>query len=814
MAANRVSVVATLLAIAASSCFAQFPEPLLNCKGSNTHGCISRFLPIDFEEHAAGARLQPVDGGEPLCIPPRFLELWDKAARMDSENACHLGEGDLEPLGRYFGCVGDGGGSECPRPDIGITLEGGGSKSSPFSLGVLAGLERSGILARTQVVGSTSGGTYAAYYYFARILDRTENRGRTGDTETEWFRDCMPSMYRGIVDPHLKNRDLLRFCEEERGGDFIALVPGNTFMQQVPYQYQVKVGQDLFSPIQTLDLRAKSYLSEDWLQVAGLVGILLTAQIATMPAHWIAHGVFDEPLNFAPSREEYRAGIERAYGHSRETWQSALDREDLFQLSYKPGDEKGVGSRYRRPWSLDELKSAYDEAHAECAKGSPCGFPLWVLSTSSSPGRSSTFWIEPQPRDTLRFAYEIGPHGQGSGLLGFLDTPPHGMKLRDAVGISAAFLDDQQRAMMSNLATEFLVSAGVFALNLEWGTNVENFNTTDSKRTLYHFLPWPIYWAPQFQGLQAPYVRLSDGGNVDNLGLVALLRRGVRNIVISASTDDREGAFPSLCKMKNELELELSPGSTRSTYSLEVPSLEGFGKLCTRQLDRQEIAVWGVPIVRSLFCARLGIRDESQCTETWRNRADDKWMKDNEVRVPTGYDVWTWPRPVLDGCVFRRPDASKSVDDGSKEDPCVQARREGREISRLLIIKPAIDQDRFAEQLKEGYLDSCWWENDDTQVGIGDPPPKHAGMDLPCVTLAFLRYNAPERALQCKHSSARFPQDNFFKMTLNSSYTLFGAYYDLGRHYAGQIVPCADGTVCVRNPSEEKVRACYKDDAG
>ena len=788
---------AALLVPALAQAQVDYPAP--DCSDIISKGCIARLITFDFKQHAARARLEAQESaGTTLCIPPRFLELWNEAARRESEEHCELASHALDAVGRYFACSLEGPGSPCPRPDIGVALEGGGSKSAPFSLGVLAGLQRSGVLSHAGIIGSASGGTYAAYFYYARILDRVYDPVLAHGGERDWFVDCFPSMYGAVMPAGIANSGKLRWCKEERGGEYVALVPGNPFHAQVPYQYQVKVGQDLLSPFQTLRLRGTNWYDVDWLAAGGLVGAFIAAQAISMPPHWILHGLFDTPGNFAPTREAYRSGIERAYGHSYESWNRALRHDNVLDPVTEP-DAFKTGTRYMRSWTLTDLAKQYRDSRENCPSGRKnCGFPLWILSTSSSPGRSANFWIAPQPRDMQRFSFELGPHGHGSGLMGFLDAPPPNLSLRDAVGISAAFLDDQQRSVMSSWWLQFFASAGVFAVNLEWGNNIANFNVTPEKRSFYQVLPWPIYWLPAFQGLRAPYVRLSDGGNIDNLGVAALLRRGVRNVVVSASTDDLEGAFPSLCKLKNELELEIPQKRTQSVYKLHVPALEAFDQVCNAALDRQEIAVWGEEGVRQLFCERWNLPPGSSwCDAAWDDRRN--------IAAPTGYDLWNWPYPIVEGCVVRR---SPSGDDATHSKSCIDARAQGREISRLLLIKPAIWQGAIARQVENDRIASCHWGNDDLTIGKA-PAGIPDGMNLPCVTLAYL-HNNPADYPKCRKGGGTFPQDNFIKMTLNSSYTLFGAYYDLGRHVAGQISPCkGNSSLCVRHPSDNVIEACY-----
>ncbi|HEY0207972.1 patatin-like phospholipase family protein, partial [Acerihabitans sp.] len=77
------------------------------------------------------------------------------------------------------------------RPRIGLALSGGGTRAAYFSLGILSGLSRSGVLEHVDVISSVSGGGYAAYWYFARLMEGY--RRHTG-TDTI-FGDCAPTWW-------------------------------------------------------------------------------------------------------------------------------------------------------------------------------------------------------------------------------------------------------------------------------------------------------------------------------------------------------------------------------------------------------------------------------------------------------------------------------------------------------------------------------------------------------------------------------------------------------------------------------------------
>jgi hypothetical protein len=563
---------------------------------------------------------------------------------------------------------------------------------------------------------------------------------------------------------------------------------------------------DLLALQQSLRLRREAFNVVDFGPAALGVSFLAVQHALTAVPHLFTNALFDWPSNYSPSREAYRAGIERAYGYSGRDWHEAMRRENPEFGTPAPND-RWIGTRFERQWRMKDLEQKYVAAHARCRNlRAPCGFPLWVLSTASSAGRSHDFWIKPQPRDFQRFSFELGPRGHGSGLLGFFDEPPD-MTLRDAVGASAAFLDDQQRLIAEKTAIRALASSLVFFANANWGTNIANFNTSDAKRLGGSVTPFPGYWLPYFQGVRAGHIHLADGGNVDNLGVVALLRRGVRNIVVSASTDDLHGEFPSLCKLKNELELQVSRNAqgemdSRSVYDVRAPALGDLGRVCNRQIGRQEVEVYGRDAVRRLVCERLG---QEHCEA----KLDKVLGGEHEV---TGYNWWRWPIPVIEGCVVRRRDPASAATD---TEACAEARAAGRELTRLYLIKPAVSHpDAHADQMAGNVIGRCAWGNDGRIRGesqpTGNTPP---GMDLPCAALAYMS-GLPAYQQTCDERHQTFPQDDFIGMTIHSGYTLYGAYYDLGRHRAAQVrlgsaSPGCGAALCLDHPyGQAPVQPC------
>ncbi len=77
------------------------------------------------------------------------------------------------------------------RPALGLALSGGGTKAGVFAHGVLHGLHDTGLLEQVDVISSVSGGGYAAYWYYSKLLEAK----RLGFKPDDIFRDCFPSWW-------------------------------------------------------------------------------------------------------------------------------------------------------------------------------------------------------------------------------------------------------------------------------------------------------------------------------------------------------------------------------------------------------------------------------------------------------------------------------------------------------------------------------------------------------------------------------------------------------------------------------------------
>ncbi len=812
------------------------PFPLPQCDAAHQDACVALLFPNDEDRVAR------------RDFPARYLELWNPGA-LRSDPACSGPAADpancarLQALGRYFASYGKAA-PEGARPLLGVALEGGGTKSAPFAMGVLAGLDQADLLKDVGLLSSVSGGSYSAYFYMNRLLDRA--RFSLPDGPDEWMQSCIPSWWEhlGVFDPlgsqegafdytGLRGGDRSPFCGEVSSNNgCLRWLPGDDaprpprtgaptcldaaqsdpFKQNFKFRYQVLEYHNLIAPNRGLTLQDER--NGFHLYPASRVGQLLVEHAVTLTPiplrtyvlsmHHLSHTVFDWPMEFSPSGLAYREGIDRAYGFSYDDWikHEGLGLDAAVDLRRRDDDRR-----------LIHLRKYYEDALAGCGSKTElrCGFPLWIADTTTSSGRALFAWLTTPTRDPLRHQFELSPVGQGSGIHGFANVPPD-LALTEVVGASAAFLDEEQRSFLTLKGIPGgVLDAGIHAINANWGLNIDGFNASDLKRGLHNLAPWPLYTA--FVGRDAPYIHLDDGGNTDNLALLTQLRRGVRNVVASASTEDATGQFPSLCRIKNQLELD-------GRYALLMPELEVFGSVCNAQLQASERNTW--PAYGSLVCARMAVSagrrlspgDDASCPEAARPDL-----------IGRGYDLWAWKVPVLRGCVVRIPAgwtanqiATLETDAAELQCPAAPERdcdTHPEEIgapcllSRLYIVKPAIDRPQVLRQLVNAgtsgesprlcaagmRIDHCRTGNGlEFRNGSGTGVWRHSGtdsqapMELSCDALAYL--TKPD---DCNGDRPRFPQHDVVFTTIQQDYTQYSAYFDLGRVLSKHLRLAEDG---------------------
>lgn len=793
----------------------------------------------------------------------RFLEIGDASVR--AELCAGASGGDTARCELQLAALADyqaSAGPRDPAQDIGVALEGGGSKAAPFALGTIAGLWEAGLLpSRVRAVSSVSGGSYAASYLFQRLWDKhpilvhdnawdTEVRGAPGDYP-QWFRSCVPDAFvdKGLLPDEVRAQRCGELAvarphasQEEAGqeacGSTTTREPYNEFLPDYAFLGQVWRWPDvLFSDLRPQLKPDAKLQAPDWWQTI----MLTVASAATVPVEVVTRVAFRWPLNSAPSKAAYEHGIERQFGISPEDWQMVRQQCD-------PPLAMARRFRNRTLRGLGERLAGTDE-------------PEWIVNASTPGTVTIADWLSTASRDPVVHSFELTPHGYGAGLYGYAKMPPvigrqfdrpwndkGDISISEAVVASAAFFDENQ-SLVSHQPWRFVVGAGQLALNLNWFTEIPNFNATTADRAVHSFMPYPLWGIPTRAEKRTPYIHLQDGGNSDNTGILALLRRGYRRIVYAHGTEDGAAKFQSLCHLKNILEL-------RGPYRLDSADFEKMAEpfvnsnlapgdhrfasrldwLCSHELDDSIRADFGnetgTPSALSrLYCRRVGQGGDT-CPAFL-----ERFPVSRLAPVRPIPETWADPDAVFRNWTGHglRFEVTRVADAGA-DCPVVP-------IATIMAVVPAIAWKDYRAQL-DGPRDVVGPEVKDWQsfciarertaadlrvkaCAVPADVPGEIAADaptVPCTAAAqmlaetcAIRWSRcpresgpivfkgkPPICLQKAFTHPTFPQDNFISTTLNSSYLRFAAYFDLARHYTRVAVQRARWTTSADQAPPEK----------
>ncbi len=726
------------------------------------------------------------------------------------------------------------------RPKLGVALSGGGSKASSFAMGVLAGLHDTGVLQEVDVISSVSGGGYAAYFYFSRLLDAAlappEDSGP--GAPIDWFRHCLSNRAReyfaaegnriaiappaGSGTPSPATHDELmrpRYCPASLV-DFEPNLDGAD-----PYRFQNHIGgfQDFLSPL--FDYSRVGSREQGAGSKAVTMG-LIAATISSLPLHWAANLFFDFRLKASPIQNTYQEGLFRAYGYRPSRFNEARETDRGWQDILAIGDNIGGGARGVDPIRLEETRAtqsrlgALEKIYRERAL--PATFakpPLWIIGVTASDRAG----LDPRQNDPLLHSFELTPFGFGSPCYGLYKAPVNSMSVSDAMASSAAFLHSQQRAKGGALAP--LGNAVIDILNAGMGFDYPNPSRSDAYRALTRFVPFPFLRDalgifPGCGGDGPATIRLSDGGQSENTGLLALIRRRVETIVFADSSQDEFGNMQDIC-------IVADAGARGDPVLSSTAKNATSGARVGWRID-----VFGLPELEDIC----------------RNSQGTK-----------GYDILDWRNPVLEGAIrIARidPDSNSLIGIPPRGTPCEAVETD---CLRLLLLKPGVDL-RYFDVIRRAY-----WNNliDGTEspsqclrmrehIAMRDEPrvkereKREAFLladairsckdqldlavqripDAPTYPPSVIRFvidnwahiyrdtrfsHAERRRAHEPHPDDRapteqFPQNSTFQLTLNSSPALYEAYRDLGR-FAARIA-AQHACVGCQLPPVSPVRAC------
>jgi len=668
------------------------------------------------------------------CVSqPSDKLLMDKGLFVGHENYYEQSHLD-ELFGKERGKAG-----KTVRPNIGLALAGGGTKASGFAIGVLQGLHVWGLMQHVDVLSTVSGGSYAGYWYYSRLVRDTGDAFQApGPFDSRlllgFFADCLPARYQAVL-PSGPVLAALEPCPKRNYTNYLPDVPtpGIGFMvmgNQDRYRYQnyLRGYQDLFSTGRNMfGAHAFNYFStddDDSINNEFVENSLLLVGASLINV--VPNLLFDWEWNVSSTQRAYARGIARTYGASP----PLCEKGGCFKPLFWKGEIRREGDiRIARALGFEDIKQAYERK----------GAPLWIINSTAGEDRSV---FDNGKQSDVRFtAFEFTPYGFGSGLYDYHLGKLEGISLTEAVVTSAAFFDDQQKGELSQPGRS-LAAAGMKLSTLNWGTSYRNPKNLDSSYWMHMALPFPLYYLDRLKNPdKSTYIHLSDGGQSENLGAYALIRRGLPNIIISDHAGDRSGAMQDICRLKTQLD--------EHKLSLRLPGLEGLKRHCEQAKD-----------------------------QAW------------------GYDVYNWRHPVLLGCI---------VADQEEGDSCVEPtpteRAKGKYFARLFVIKPSLGNDALAHAL-QAIAGACFGGKGEcadrvlaacTDDYSASPSPLwRNAAPASCELYGFIWKNGPGTSGMAADRCPQFPQYGTVAMTVDSSPWMYGAMRDLAAYYAQRVAALFD----------------------
>ena len=441
---------------------------------------------------------------------------------------------------------------EHTKPEIGLSLSGGGMRSASFSMGILAGLNQQDLLQNIDYLSTVSGGGYAAYWYMSALYYSQQAYLKPYNTEELvnpdiFFNDCYPAngigfdLYKGT-----KNNVYPFICKNF------------TDRLSLPYRFQNQVAQqsDLLNYYQDGGGSFINRVKLTSIQTLEYVGILLPHALS-IPVHFVANTLFDWNIQLSPVKSAYNYGIERAFGLYPEN----LSHHRIDDKEYANADALLWMDNYSaQDLTFEQIQDAYQQNSRLCNEADSnvaCNkMPFWILNTAANYSRNICS-LESPTTNTDRI-FEFTPLSYGSEQNGFVDKPYAELTLSDVVQLSGAAVDSQY-SMFSTPMGVTLLHLGNFNL----GQKVPNYHPDSPASAWRAILPIPFYCFPIVDSpTEASSIYLSDGAHVEHTGAYALIRRGVKNIIMVDASEDTKGEWKELKNLarmiKKEHNLELS----------------------------------------------------------------------------------------------------------------------------------------------------------------------------------------------------------------------------------------------------------------
>lgn len=575
-----------------------------------------------------------------------------------------------------------------------------------------------------------------------------------------------------------ENQQLHLYSDTQRG-----YPDDHTYARDSRRLFALRCGQDVLQPGHCSSLATSQ---DKVLNLSSGVGLLFGTLISAVPHH-LFNTLFDAGINASPPRLIYERGIGLTYGAviPNEPAQSAYPPElgkecpDLpwatarlhclatdtpqpfsalvTQLPagskqaaakghilncYRPIKEAGSipqqqcasaladFAAYPTPLEFDTLRQRVFSAHDRTGL-----FPLpyWVMQATSTRSRSVFSWFTDPRSEMTRDVFEMTPLLHGSDRYGYRTGHVTDFNALDSVVASAAFFDANQQTI-SDPVLRPLFALTQHLLNLNWGVDIPNYNVSDTRRAWHSILPFPLYFVDSFHlrmtappedkdRFRSPFIRLTDGGNAENTGALAAIRRGIPTIVISDAAQDSDYSFGDLCRLKLGLE-GLAPDEIQqyitlprgtgpqppgARLALHIPGLDQFdshcithptfidfvangfaqGKSLTSYYEVQdsgsptllssllgcvEFAHDGPPCQKSLYrlIVLKPLLSTQQLKQSW-NRGPSPYVRQMQACTHAGKLYTTSPRPTARDCTT--PEISADIlEECKRAVPCEVAR--------------------------------------------------------------------------------------------------------------------------------------------
>jgi len=607
---------------------------------------------------------------------------------------------------------------------IGLALSGGGSKSAPFEMGVLQGLQESGLLDHVDVISTVSGGSYTALYYYSRLYaaySRVRDRFTTADNaltnSAMFFNDCFPSeqlrWFGPDSPPSWSAKTPAGACPRgESIGAYWPIAADDYGEDPLREASHIRGYQDVLSADFAYANNVDSSV-ELRKTIGRAAGLLFKNSLLLFIPNYVANSVFDWRVNLSPSKNAYDAGITRTYARDA----TLLAKQGDATPNRPPGYIESPGRL-----TFGALRELADAAQpGQCAddlsKLGLCHIPFWIINATAGTGVSNLRLFDSSRYSAVVNGFEFTPYGYGAGAYGWFawgqqELEPN-VSVPEAVGLSAAFFDSQQRTVGSGFLRP-TVNLLLHVLNLDWGTSIANYNQTrteyDGRRIVHNLLPFPVYSLHHNTANRGSlYIHLSDGGMSENLGAYALIKRRIPELIIADAATDEKYQFNDLCELGRQLDDEHQFVLTVDLWSQE------------------QVAAGHVPW------------SSSKC-----GKGSDPFGVKGRL-----------PSMVLRGRVC--PAADPKCDESGA-------------VSRLYILKPALNYSAIptgGASLQQELDAAARHRLDFSTCGSME-------RSYPCEVITYLS----------NPSVHNFPQDSVVGVTFNSNAFIYGAYKELGHYYA------------------------------